>query len=216
MIAPWNFQCENLHIQFDAKLCRERLTPKISDNLNFLPSEAKISRKMLLTISKIRSTCYSENDFITSHEAILKVMIELRSTQYYFPILAIVDAPHSIIRGALLGYTKHIGEVQLGNTFSKFELEGVENSVQYKIFPSEVENISLLPHLTYRNYRTCEFQAKGLSTLDITNYITSPFLKCALLETRTPLLERCGVKPISSYRAGMTSDSFTVNGAIYV
>lgn len=216
MIAPWKFQCENLHIQFDAKLCLERLAPKITNALNVLPSEAKISQQMLLTISKMRSTCYSENDFITSHEAILKVIIELHSAQYYFPVLAIVDAPHSITRGAFLGYAKYIGEVQFENTFSKFWLEGVENTVQFKILSSEIEDISLFPHLTYRNYCTSDFQARGLSVLDITNHITSPVLKCTFLEVHIPFLESCGIKPISPFKAGMVSDSFTVNGAIYV
>lgn len=216
MIAPWKFQCENLHIQFHAELCLERLAPKITNALNVLPSEAKISQQMLLTISKMRSTCYSENDFITSHEAILKVIIELHSVQYYFPVLAIVDAPHSITRGAFLGYAKYIGKVKFENTFSKFWLEGVENTVQFKILSSEIEDISLFPHLTYRNYCTSDFQARGLSVLDITNHITSPVLKCTFLEVHIPFLERCGIKPISPFKAGMVSDSFTVNGAIYV
>jgi hypothetical protein len=171
---------------------------------------------MLLTISKMRSTCYSENDFITSHEAILKVLIGLHSEQYYFPVFAFVDAPYSIIRGAFLGYKKHIGKIQFGSAFSKFELDGVENTIQFKIVPSVVEHISLFPHLTYRNYRTDDFQAKGLSVLDITNHITSPISRCTVLEANFPFLERCGIIPTSSYKVGMASDSFTVNGAIYV
>lgn len=216
MIAPWKFSCENLHIQFDAQLCRERLPSTISDALDFLPSEVKISQKVLLTISKIHSTCFTDNDFITSHEAILKIMIELHSVQYYFPVLAVVDAPHSITRGAFLGYTKRIGKVQLEDSFSKFELEGVENMVQFKVLPLEVEEILLLPHLTYRNYRTSDFQAKGLSVLDVENYITSPVAKCTSLKVHAAFLEKCGINPISSYKAGLVSDSFTVNGALYV
>jgi hypothetical protein len=216
MIAPWNFQCKSLHIQFDAKLYSERLTPRISEALNLLPSEAKISHKMLMTISKMHSTCYSENDFIISHEAILKIMIEMHSMQYYFPVLAIVDAPHSIIRGSFLGYTKYIGEIQFGENFSNFKLEGVENAVQFKTSSSEIEDISIFPHLTYRNYRTDDFQAKGLSVLDITNHVASPVSKCTILEANLPFLEKCGITPTSSYKFGMASDSFTVNGAIYV
>jgi hypothetical protein len=216
MKAPWKFKCKNLHIQFDAKLCDGKLATDISDSLCCLPKEAKVSQRMLLTITKMSSTCYSEDDFITSNEAILKVMIELHSTQYYFPVLAVVDAPHSITRGVFLGYTKHIGKVQLGNAFGKFELEGVENSVHFKKMRSEVENIALYPHLTYRNYRTTEFQAQGLSVLDITNHTASPALKCNFVKVHVPFLDRCGIKPLSPYKAGIVSDSFTVNGANYV
>ncbi|MDO7928329.1 hypothetical protein Q6A51_16185 [Pseudomonas sp. KFB-139] len=216
MIAPWKFKCENLHIQFDAAFCHERLSLKISDALSFLPKEATISQRMLLTISKMHSTCYSDNDFIVSHEVIMKVMIALNSVLYYYPILAIVDAPHSITRGAFLGYAKHIGEVKFGNSLSHFHMEGVDNFIQFDMSPSEIEEISLLPHLTYRHYRTPDFEAKGLSVIDITDHIASPISKCTSLAVDFPFLEQCGITPLSPYKVGMISDSFTVLGASYV
>ncbi|MCV4342576.1 hypothetical protein [Pseudomonas capsici] len=216
MIAPWKFHCENLHIQFDANFCHERLSLKIFDALSFLPKEAIVRQKMLLTISKMHSTCYSDDDFIVSHEVILKVMIELDAVHYYFPILAIVDAPHSITRGAFLGYTKHIGEVKFDNTLIHFHMEGIDNNIQFDLSPSDVEEILLLPHLTYRNYRTPDFEAKGLSVIDIQDHIASPVSKCTSRAVNLPFLDRCGITPISPCKIGMVSDSFTVKGASYV
>ncbi|MGE7958412.1 hypothetical protein ACQKQA_17820 [Pseudomonas sp. NPDC089530] len=164
----------------------------------------------------MQSTCYSDNDFTPSHEAILKVMVDLHSVQYYFPIFALVDAPHSIIRGAFLGYRKHIGEVEFGDAFSRFCWKGVDNRAEFEISPTELEDISLLPHLTYRNYRTSDFEAKGLSVLEIADYIAAPILKCTSPRIDLPFLESCGIKPISQYKVGLVSDSFTVKGAKYV
>ncbi|WPO46647.1 hypothetical protein [Pseudomonas sp. S1Bt23] len=216
MIAPWKFKCDNLHIQFSAKFSPEKTLPCISEILQSLPIEARVSREMLLTISRMHSTCYSDNDFIPSYEAILKVMVDLHSVQYYFPIFALVDAPHSITRGAFLGYRKHIGQVEFGDMSSQFYWGGMNNCIEFKTLPSKLENLSLLPHLTYRNYRTPDFEAKGLSVIDIADYVASPILKCTSTRIDLPLLESFSIKPISQYKLGLVSDSFTVKGAKYV
>ncbi|CAI9006938.1 hypothetical protein [Pseudomonas chlororaphis] len=216
MIAPWKFKCDNLHIQFDAEFYPEGMSPWISEALELLPREARVSRQMLLTISQMHSTCYTDNDFTTSHEAILKIAADLHSTQYYVPVLAIVDAPHSITRGAFLGYKKHIGKVEFGNDACGFDLANSNNLFQFNTLPSGREDITLLPHLTYRNYRTPDFEAKGLSVLDITDYTATQILKCTLLKTELPFLEKCKIRPITPYKVGLVSDSFTVNGAQYV
>ncbi|MDR9862708.1 MULTISPECIES: hypothetical protein [Pseudomonas] len=213
MIAPWTFQCENLHIQFDAKVTPSSRT---ADLLKLLDLNMIADQKMLLTISKMRSTCFSDNDFITSHEVILKVATTYNAVEYYFPLLAIVDAPHSIIRGALLGYTKHIGAVEITDTSKTFHWEGGDNSISHDVLQSTNEEITLHPHLTYRNFRTRDFQAKGFSTLDITDYSASPILKCNPITIDLPFLKCCGITPLRSYKLGFASDSFTVHGAQYV
>ncbi|MGU9853431.1 hypothetical protein ACU680_21880 [Pseudomonas koreensis] len=212
MIAPWKFQCENLHIQFSAEV---KPDSRASETLELLPVNVTPSQQMLLTISKMKSTCFADDDFMTSHEAILKVAVTLNSVQYYFPIFAIVDAPHSIVRGALLGYTKSIGKINISSRSHEFHWEGYENVVQFQTLESVSEDISLLPHLTYRNYRTAEFEAKGLSVLNISDYSATPISTCKTIKLDLPLLAEYGIRNTTPFKAGFVSDSFTVHGAQY-
>lgn len=212
MIAPWKFQCENLHIQFSAEV---KPDSRASAALESLPVNVIPSQQMLLTISKMKSTCFADDDFMTSHEAILKVAVTLNSVQYYFPIFAIVDAPHSIVRGALLGYTKNIGKINISGRSHEFYWGGYENVVQFQTLKSVSEDIFLLPHLTYRNYRTAEFEAKGLSVLNISDYSTTPISTCKTIKVDLPLLAEFGIRTTTPFKAGFVSDSFTVHGAQY-
>ncbi|KAB0567606.1 MULTISPECIES: hypothetical protein [Pseudomonas] len=216
MIAPWKFQCENLHIQFEAEFSSRVPKPALAQALQFLPNDAVIGNTVLLTISRMRSTCFTEDDFITSHEAILKIAITLNSVRYYFPVLAVVDAPHSIARGALLGYLKDIGTVETKNNFSQFEWKNTKNFISLKSTHDEIEDILLLPHLTFRNYRTPDVEVKGLSTLDISDYTCTPTLRCTSIAAELPVLKTLGISPITTYKLGMLSDSFTLNGCTYV
>lgn len=215
MIAPWKFQCKNLHIQFEANFSVKAPKPALSQALRVLPTDAAISNTFLLTISKMRSTCFTDEDFITSHEAILKVAITWRSARYYFPVLAVVDAPHSIARGALLGYMKDIGTVEMENDHSQFDWNRTENSITLISTDNEIEDILLLPHLTFRNYRTPDVGVKGLSTLDIQDHTCSPTLRCTSAVVNLPFLENFGISPITPYKLGKLSESFTLNGCNY-
>lgn len=216
MRAPWRFISENFHLQFDANLLNTRALGHVVERLSLLPSSAKISHRYLLTVSKMRSTCHSEYDFISSHEVILKVMVELDDVQYYFPVYTAVDAPHSIVRGTLLGYKKEIGEVEFKQGFNSFKTEGIHNLIRYGVSSAETENIPLHPHLTYRNYRLPECEVNGLSVLDITDYKATPLLKCTCQAISLPCLQAFGIQPVTAYKAGLIFDEFSVNGARYV
>lgn len=216
MIAPWKFQCENLHIQFEADFSFKAPKPALLQALRFLPNDAVISNTFLLTISKMRSTCFTDYDFITSHEAILKIAITWRSVHYYFPVLAVVDAPHSITRGALLGYMKDIGTLEMKYNYIQFEWNNTKNFITLNFVDNEIEDILLLPHLTFRNYRTPDIEIKGLSTLDISHYTCSPTLRCTSAVAELPFLNSLGISPITPYKLGKLSDSFTLNGCNYV
>lgn len=216
MIAPWRFKCENLHLQFEVRPCKGAHMSIVLNRLSVLPKYAKISNRYVLTVSKIQSTCHGANDFINSHEAILKVVIELDGVNYFFPVFAVVDAPHSIVRGAWLGYEKNIGIFSLEKCLSYFMFHGLDNRIRYQIVDSVMEDISLYPHLTYRDYRFQEFESKGLSVLDISNQKTLSVSKCMGLEVDLPILKALGIQPVGIYKAGLVCDEFTVSGAHYV
>lgn len=216
MIAPWRFICENFHLLFDANLSGDGHLSHVVERLSLLPPSARISHRYLLTVSSVRSTCCSEYDFIDSHELILKVRVELESVQYYFPVFAVVDAPHSIVRGALLGYKKEIGDVEMSQGFTRFKTKGLDNYIRYEVCSSESKDFPLHPHLTYRNVCLPEFEVNGLSALDITDYTASRILKCTCQEINLPILETLGVQPVTDFKAGFIFDTFSVRGAHYV
>lgn len=216
MIAPWRFMCENFHLLFDANLLDHGSLPHAAERLQLLPRSAEISHRYVLTVSIMRSTCNSESDFIESHEVILKAVVKLKAVQYYFPVFAVVDAPHSIVRGALLGYKKEIGEIHAKQGFTHFKTEGIDNHIRYEVCASDSEDVPLYPHLTYRNYCLPEFQANGLSALDITDYQASPILKCTCQDISLPFLQALGIQTFSGYKAGLIFDKFSVSGAHYV
>lgn len=216
MIAPWRFMCENLHLLFDAHILDHGRLPHAAERLKLLPRSAEVSQRYVLTVSIMHSTCNGESDFVESHEVILKVAVKLKGVQYHFPLFAVVDAPHSIVRGALLGYKKEIGEIHAKPGFTDFRTEGIDNYIRYEICTSDREDVPLYPHLTYRNYRLPEVEANGLSVLDITDYEASPILKCTCQEISLPFLQALGVQPSSDYKAGLIFDKFSVSGAHYV
>ena len=107
---PWNFVSANCH--FRLKLCeeislRERFV--IRENPHFKTDTSEL----LITFSDVVSTI-NEKDKIKYHECIIKVKVDYKGQDYYYPLITFVDDAYSIIRGYYLGFEKCIA----GITFS--------------------------------------------------------------------------------------------------
>lgn len=216
MKSPWKFKCKNIHIYFDAHINYETIFMKTPGIFRQLLKQTSCEHSLLMTVSSIDSTCYSAEDYRNSREMILKAVVKLDDKNYYFPIAAFVDQPHSLFRGYLLGYNKEISTIEYFQGNANFSYLDTQNTIAYSVTNQIEKEISLYPHLTYRDYRTQDFEFSGLTVLNIEDLKSSIPLRCTLTDVQLPFLRHLGIIPSSLLQASYIEDSFLLLGAKYV